>query len=166
MQKLIHHLGGLSFPASFLRIFIHLMGPSGRSTTPKERLDRDWFAFSSIRPRSAISALTPKELRARARSSLVLSRSFSITCHLTKPTEAYDLPPIFVPLAMLVQQAQGRDQQAARSKAPAVLSPGRGERRSVNHSWQAFEQHGIRTSAQVQDEPQIDSSRSCPVWWA
>ena len=67
---------------------------------------------------------------------------------------------------MLVRQVQGRDQQAARSPVPAAFSPGRGERRSVDHSWQAFEQHGIRASAQVQDGPQSKGPRFCPAWWA
>ena len=34
-----------------------------------------------------------------------------------------DLPPIFVPPAMLVQQGQGVEQQAAQSPGPAAYSP-------------------------------------------
>ena len=36
---------GCPFPHSFLTIFIHLMGPSGRSMTPKERLNQESFTF-------------------------------------------------------------------------------------------------------------------------
>ena len=35
----------------------------------------------------------------------------------------HDLPPIFVPPAMLVQQGQGVEQQAAQSPGPAAYSP-------------------------------------------
>ena len=34
-----------------------------------------------------------------------------------------DLPPIFVPPAMLVQQGQGVEQQAAQSPGPAAYRP-------------------------------------------
>ena len=39
------------------------------------------------------------------------------------PRGASDLPPIFVPPAMLVQQGQGVEQQAAQSPGPAAYSP-------------------------------------------
>ena len=67
-------------------------------------------------------------LRRRRRQTVKLLRMLGLGLLVIDPdVERHgvdtDLPPIFVPPAMLVQQGQGVEQQAAQSPGPAAYSP-------------------------------------------
>ena len=96
-------------PIDAMDDYIHAIWCSTEGYTPKRTLDR-------------IASRLTQLNRLRAFVEDLDSYCDSYCCG-APGKSSLDLPPIFVPPAMLVQQGQGVEQQAAQSPGPAAYSP-------------------------------------------